>query len=102
MSDAPANPGETNVTAWAPQPVSAPQPVAGGAPAAAPPKPAAPKVAPAKPAAKGGKDRRFFLAAMFGSWFGLAWTTLTASLLGMVLGTVRFLFPNVLAEPPSK
>lgn len=27
---------------------------------------------------------------------------MTASLLGMVLGTVRFLFPNVSSEPPSQ
>ncbi len=65
-------------------------------PAAAPPKPAAPKT-PAK-----GKQRRFFLLAMFGSWFAIAWTTFTLSMIGMLLGTVRFLFPNVLSEPPSK
>ena len=39
---------------------------------------------------------------MFGSWFAVAWTTLTAALLAMTLGTVRFLFPNVLSEPPSR
>jgi cytochrome b6-f complex iron-sulfur subunit len=60
---------------------------------AAPPKPAA-----AKPAAKKGKDRRFFLF----TWFGIAWTTFTLAMLGMLLGTLRFLFPNVLSEPPSK
>ena len=63
---------------------------------------AAAKPAPAKPTAKGGKDRRFFLSALFGSWFAVAWTTLGAATGGMVLGTVRFLFPNVLSEPPSK
>ena len=64
---------------------------------AVPPKPALPpKPAPAKPPAKG-KDRRFFLF----TWIGIAWFTLTASLVGMVLGTLRFLFPNVLSEPPS-
>ena len=65
---------------------------------AAPPpaKPALPpKPAPAKPAK--GQDRRFFLF----TWIGIAWFTLTASLVGMVLGTLRFLFPNVLSEPPS-
>jgi cytochrome b6-f complex iron-sulfur subunit len=62
-----------------------------------PPKPAAPAKAPAKP----GPTRRWFLLALFGSWFAIAWTALTASLLGMLLGTVRFLFPNVLSEPPS-
>src|SRR5437588_12171941 len=68
-----------------------------------PPKPApvTPKPAPAKPAAKG-KERRFFLLAIFGSWFAIAWVTFSAAMLGMILGTVRFLFPNVLAEPPSK
>jgi cytochrome b6-f complex iron-sulfur subunit len=38
----------------------------------------------------------------FGSWLAVGFTTLTLSTLGMVLGTVRFLFPNVLSEPPSK
>jgi cytochrome b6-f complex iron-sulfur subunit len=38
---------------------------------------------------------------MFGSWISVAWIALSASLLGMTLGTVRFLFPNVLSEPPS-
>src|SRR5437764_1402523 len=68
----------------------------------APPKPAPPpKPVAAKPPAKGGKTRRFFLVAMFGTWINVAWVALSASLLGMVLGTVRFLFPNVLSEPPS-
>jgi cytochrome b6-f complex iron-sulfur subunit len=68
----------------------------------APPKPA-PPVKPAAPAKAAGKgpDRRFFLGALFGSWFAIAWTAFTASMIGMTLGTVRFLFPNVLSEPPS-
>jgi cytochrome b6-f complex iron-sulfur subunit len=69
-------------------------------PAAATPAPPAPAppAAPAKPpAAKKGEDRRFFLF----TWVGLAWTTFTASMAAMTLYTVRFLFPNVLAEPPS-
>jgi cytochrome b6-f complex iron-sulfur subunit len=64
------------------------------------PKLAAP-AAPAKPAAKKGTERRSFLFAMFGTWIGIAWTTFTASMVAMVLGTLRFMFPNVLAEPPS-
>jgi cytochrome b6-f complex iron-sulfur subunit len=69
--------------------------------AAATPAPAKP--APAKPPAKPSvKSRRFFLTAMFGSWFAIAWTAFTASMLAMTLGTIRFLFPNVLSEPPSK
>jgi cytochrome b6-f complex iron-sulfur subunit len=99
MSDPTPNPPE--------QTVAAPPPPAGDAaitaappkPAPAPPKPAA---APAKAPAKPGKTRRFFLLSLFSSWFAIAWTAFTASMLGMVLGTVRFLFPNVLSEPPSK
>jgi cytochrome b6-f complex iron-sulfur subunit len=57
---------------------------------------------PTKALSNARKSRRFFLRALFGSWFAVAWTALIASLLGMILGTIRFLFPNVLAEPPSK
>ncbi|MCI0642227.1 MAG: ubiquinol-cytochrome c reductase iron-sulfur subunit [Gemmataceae bacterium] len=67
---------------------------------AAPAKPAPVKPAPAKPAAQG-PSRRGFLGAVFGSWFAVAWWTFAASMAGMLLGTVRFLFPNVLSEPPS-
>jgi cytochrome b6-f complex iron-sulfur subunit len=76
--------------------------------AVAPPKPAAP--APPKPVAKPpvakGKERRFFLfaffGALFGTWAATAWTTFVASMGLMSLGTLRFLYPNVLSEPPSK
>ena len=67
-------------------------------------KPAVAAVAP-KPAAKPvvkAKERRGFLYAMFGTWLGFAWTTMTATFGLMTLGTVRFLYPNVLTEPPSK
>jgi cytochrome b6-f complex iron-sulfur subunit len=77
------------------------------APPAAPAKPALPpRPAAAKAPATTGNDRRFFLLAallvFFGSWIAIGWTSLVASLVGMALGTVRFLFPNVLSEPPSK
>src|ERR1051326_5471503 len=63
--------------------------------------PAAPKPAAAKPqAAKPGTNRRAFVAAL--TWINLGWATMSASVLGMLLGTVRFLFPNVSSEPPSK
>ncbi|MFO0863625.1 MAG: ubiquinol-cytochrome c reductase iron-sulfur subunit [Gemmataceae bacterium] len=69
--------------------------------AAAAPKPVIPpKPAPAKPADKG-PSRRFFVLAWFGSWFTVAWVAFTGSMLALVLGTVRFLFPNVLSEPPT-
>jgi cytochrome b6-f complex iron-sulfur subunit len=68
-------------------------PTAVATPPAAPPKPAA----PAKPAAKPPATRRSFL-----SWWVVGWVSFTAAMTGMTLGTVRFLFPNVLSEPPSK
>ena len=80
------------------------QPAAVPAATAAPPKPAAP-VPPkpvAKPTAKGKQRRFFILGALVGSWFASAWTAFTASMGLMTLGTLRFLFPNVLTEPPSK
>lgn len=68
----------------------------------------APKPAPSKPVAKpapakktGPTRRIFIISTLFGSWFAAAWTAFTASMLAMLLGTVRFLFPNVLSEPPS-
>jgi cytochrome b6-f complex iron-sulfur subunit len=39
--------------------------------------------------------RRSFL-----SWMTLAWTAFTASMLAAVTATARFMFPNVLFEPP--
>ncbi|MGE3804957.1 MAG: ubiquinol-cytochrome c reductase iron-sulfur subunit [Gemmataceae bacterium] len=63
-----------------------------------------PAPAPAKPAAaaaKTGETRRAFVEAVT-SPFNIAWAALSAATLGMVLGTVRFLYPNVTSEPPSK
>src|SRR5207237_470161 len=59
-----------------------------------------PTRSPSKAANKG--LRVFLVGVLFGSVFAAAWTTLTAAILGMTLGTVRFLFPNVLSEPPSR
>src|SRR5215510_13056459 len=62
------------------------------------PSPAPPKPAPAKPAATGAKaavPRRSFL-----SWMTLAWAAFTASMLAAATATGRFMFPNVLFEPP--
>ena len=64
-------------------------------PAAAAPKPAAP-TKPAAPAKKGA-DRRGFLSSA-----AMAWMAMTGTLTLWTLGTLRFLFPNVLTEPPSK
>jgi cytochrome b6-f complex iron-sulfur subunit len=61
--------------------------------ATAPPKPAPAK--PAAPAAKAPIPRRSFL-----SWMTLAWAAFTASMLAAATATGRFMFPNVLFEPP--
>jgi cytochrome b6-f complex iron-sulfur subunit len=92
-------PPETGIT-----PDAAKPPEAG---AAAPAKPALPPkpAPPAKPAAAATTDRRGFIGAglaVFGSAFAIAWITMTAAVTGWLLGTVRFLFPNVLSEPPSR
>src|SRR5262245_48406976 len=96
MSDTtPNSPGGT--TPAAPKPVTA----APATPAVKPVPPSPAAKAPAKPAAKGDGLRGFILGFL-ASPFVLAWTTFTASMTLMTLGTVRFLFPNVLSEPPSK
>ncbi len=79
-------------------------PIAGGtttAATAAPKAPAAPKPPP-KPAAGKGAERRNFLVSFLVSPFALAWTAFTASMALMTLGSLRFMMPNVLAEPPNK
>jgi cytochrome b6-f complex iron-sulfur subunit len=70
-------------------------------PAPAPPKP----TMPAKPAAappKKGEDRRNFLVRWATSPFAIAWAAFAATMAGWTLGSARFLFPNVLSEPPNK
>jgi cytochrome b6-f complex iron-sulfur subunit len=84
MSDpVPPSPAPTPAVAPAPPPK----------PAAAPPKP---------PAKKPDDDRRGILMFFLGSWFAFAWTTFTGALTLMTLGTLRFMIPNVLTEPPSR
>ena len=61
-------------------------------PPAVPPKPAAAK--PPAPA-KATVTRRSFI-----SWMTLAWAAFTASMLASLTATARFMFPNVLFEPP--
>jgi len=62
----------------------------------APPKPASTPPKPAAPAAKAPTmPRRSFM-----SWMTLAWAAFTASMLAALTATARFMFPNVLFEPP--
>src|SRR5262245_65583118 len=68
-------------------------PSATAAPPPAAPKPAAPKAT--APPAKAVVPRRSFI-----SWMTLAWAAFTASMLAAATATTRFMFPNVLFEPP--
>lgn len=87
----PQSPPAASPTAPPPTTAVTATPTAPPKPPAAPPKPAAPAKSPAK-----GADRRTFI-----TWIGVAWAALIASTIGLTLGTLRFLFPNVLSEPPS-
>jgi len=64
--------------------------------AAAPPKPA-----PAKPAAAPARGKPPVMPRRsFFSWMTVAWAAFTASMLATLTATGRFMFPNVLFEPP--
>ena len=82
-----------------PKPVAAPTEKAAVVRAA----PAIP-VRPAKPAAKkdGEEDRRGFLEIAMGSFMAMGFTALSVTGGLFTLGLARFMFPNVLAEPPSR
>ncbi len=67
---------------------------------AAPPKPAATAVKPAAQAAKPPAPAKEMPRRSFLSWMTLAWTAFTASMLAAATATTRFMFPNVLFEPP--
>ena len=77
-----------------------------------PPMPAKPELAKAKPAKEAApttEERRGFIAFMagsigfvLGSFAALGYTSLAATVGLWTLGTARFMFPNVLIEPPSK
>jgi cytochrome b6-f complex iron-sulfur subunit len=61
-------------------------------------------VRPAKPAAKkdGEEDRRGFLEIAMGSFMAMGFTALSVTGGLFTLGLARYMFPNVLAEPPSR
>jgi cytochrome b6-f complex iron-sulfur subunit len=81
-------------------------PAKGKAPkAAVPPMPPKPEYARPKAkeaAAASGEDRRSFLSFAVGSFLGAGFTSLAATVGLWTLGTARFMFPNVLIEPPSQ
>ncbi|MEI7781655.1 MAG: Rieske 2Fe-2S domain-containing protein, partial [Planctomycetota bacterium] len=66
---------------------------------AVPPKPAKPAT---KKAAGVEEDRRSFLELALGSFMALGFTALSVTGGLFTLGLARFMFPNVLAEPPSR
>ena len=80
------------------------QPPAAAPTATATPAPAKPPM-PAKPATappKKGEDRRNFLVRWLTSPFAIAWVAFVGTMAAWTLGSARFLFPNVLSEPPNK
>ena len=78
-------------------------------PAPAPKKEAKPQTVPPKPSKKtalasavGQAERRgFMIGALFFSFVALGWSAFAAASVALTTLCVRFMFPNVLAEPPS-
>ncbi len=75
-----------------------PVPKSGEAKKTMPPRPERP--APKKSAKK--EERRNVLLALVTTPFAFAWTCFSTASLAATLGVARFMFPNVLVEPPSK
>lgn len=66
---------------------------------AVPPKPVKPVV---NKSAEGEEDRRGFLEMALGSFMAMGFTALSVTGGLFTLGLARYMFPNVLAEPPSR
>ena len=105
MSDEPKGDGAPGPTGPAVSPAETAAPKAAApAPAPATPSPAAPAPAAAKPAPKPaaapaaaeGVTRRGFF-----SWAAVGWVGFTVAIGGCVTTMGRFMFPNVLFEPPT-
>ena len=67
--------------------------------------PMPPKPEYAKPKAKkeeAPEERRGFMALMFGSFLAMGFTFTSATFGLWTLGFARFMFPNILTEPPSR
>ncbi|MEX2175976.1 MAG: Rieske 2Fe-2S domain-containing protein [Pirellulaceae bacterium] len=71
-----------------------------------PPMPAKPDYARSRAATAEAGSRRSFLGAVagmvFGSSMAIGFSALAATHLMWLLGTARFMFPNILIEPPTK
>jgi cytochrome b6-f complex iron-sulfur subunit len=95
-------PGPVSKAEAPPRPAPRPKPAAEKVEPAARPLPPMP-AKPVKPAAKkDDEDRRGFLEIALGSFMAMGFTALSVTGGLFTLGLARFLFPNVLAEPPSK
>lgn len=109
-----AKPGPISKSEAASRKKEAAAPKKGKQPIVVPPMPAKPEYAQATPAARASDDeettrRGFFGAtvgfvggALFGSSMSIAFTALGATSLLWVLGLARYMFPNVLTEPPTR
>ena len=97
-AEAPAVTAKLQAAAAKPKPAAATEKAAVAR--TAPPMP----VRPAKPAVKKDdeEDRRGFLEIALGSFMALGFTALSVTGGLFTLGLARFMFPNVLAEPPSR
>lgn len=69
-----------------------------------PPMPQKPDYAKPKAAAKKGEEetRRGFVGLLFGSMLSVGYTAMAATAGLWTLGFARFMFPNILTEPPSQ
>jgi len=64
------------------------------------PKPSKAATTAAAPAAQSSR-RGFMIGGVLVSWIAIAWVTFTAGVAALTAMCGRFMFPNVLAEPPS-
>jgi cytochrome b6-f complex iron-sulfur subunit len=87
----------------APMPGAAAEPKAKKSAIIVPPMPAKPAYAQKKPAktAEEAETRRGFLSLVFGSFLGIGFFSLGLFSGLWSLGIARFMFPNILTEPPS-
>jgi cytochrome b6-f complex iron-sulfur subunit len=102
-TNAPQVPPPAGAPAAVPAPKPAPAAVAAAAKATATPAAATTGAAPAPPAPKAAAARPADAMSRRGffSWAAVAWVGFTAAIGGCVTAMGRFMFPNVLFEPPT-
>jgi cytochrome b6-f complex iron-sulfur subunit len=70
-------------------------------PQTVPPRPGRELAAAGAPAGPRVSRRGFYVGGFLFSWIAVAWLNFVAGMVALTTMTVRFMFPNVLAEPPS-